>query len=113
MSQHEDDSFTVLEPIRLGPFEGDAEVLDVSTSYQFTTGQLMLVIGTERESTEYIVHPQGYFSIDLEKDNGDIYEVRKVGKMVSCTCKAYQFRYGPRGVKCKHGRALLLAGLLR
>jgi len=91
----------------------DAEVLDVSTSYQFTTGQLLLVIGTERESTEYIVHPQGYFSIDLEKDNGEVYEVRKVGKMVSCTCKDYTFTRGPRGVKCKHGVSLILAGLLR
>ena len=91
----------------------DAEVIDVGTSYHFSTGQLVLTIGTERDSKEYTVHPQGHFSIDLETDEGEIYEVRKVGKMVSCTCKAYQFRYGPRGVKCKHGIALLLSGLLR
>lgn len=90
----------------------DADVLAAGTDYSFFAKALMVSIGVEAGTSEYQAAFPDAGGVDLAKADGEVYEVRRFGESVSCTCEDYKYRRGPSGTKCKHGVALRLLALL-
>lgn len=90
----------------------DAFVSDLTSDYDFVNDRIRVWIGTDEDTKPYDVHVLGHFAVDLTNDDGEVYEIRKFGDRLRCTCPDYVFRH-QSGSLCKHGVAVEKLGLLR